>query len=149
MKTFLKNVPGQIARIYMVMQVCFTAISFARGVKTVPTARLAELLLLSVIGGFLMEAVFGKCILKRTTYVKRVLIFIVPFAGATLLCAAVFRWDIKLDEVGTYIKFAGIFIACGFVSVILFEIEHWLRGREYTWKLKEYQNREAQNGESK
>lgn len=142
MKTFLKNVPGQIARIYMVMLVCFTVISLAGGVETIPTVRLAQLLLLSVIGGFLMEAAFGKCILRRTAYVKRVCIFTAPFAGATLLCAAVFRWDINLGEVRTYIKFAGIFIACGIVSVILFEIEHWIRGREYTWKLKEYQNRE-------
>lgn len=149
MKTFFNNVPGQIARTYTVMLVCFTAISIARGVETIPTVRLAQLLLLSVIGGFLMEAAFGKCIWKQAAYGIRVCIFIVPFAGATLLCAAVFQWDVKLDEVRTYIKFAGIFIACGIVSVLLFEIEHWIRGREYTWKLKEYQNKEDRDEESK
>lgn len=146
MKTFIKNVPWQFARTYTVMLVCFTATGCAKGVETVPMARLAELLCLAVVGGFLMEASFGKCIFKRMAYPKRVCVFVVLFAGATYACAAIFGWGDEM-ELGDYIRIAGLFIACGLLSVTLFEIEHWARGREYTWKLRDYQNRRERDHE--
>lgn len=144
MKTFIKNVPGQFARTYTAMLVCFTAIGCAKGVETVPMARLAELFCLAAVGGFLMEASFGKCIFKGMAYPKRVCVFVVPFAAATCACAAMFGWGGKL-ELGGCIRIAGLFIACGLLSVALFEIGHWARGREYTWKLRDYQNRKERD----
>ena len=44
-----------------------------------------------------------------------------------------------------YLKFIGIFLGCGLLSVLLFEIEHRIKGKEYTKKLKEYQNKEFDN----
>ncbi|MBD5136607.1 MAG: hypothetical protein HDT39_11710 [Lachnospiraceae bacterium] len=140
MKKFLKNVPGQIAGTFAIMVVCFTIISLSRGVETIPIRRLAELLLLAVIGGILMEFAFGTCIFKQMTDVKRVCIFIVPFSIITFICSIAFCWITKLDVISTYIKFVGIFIGCGVISIVLFEIEHLIRGKKYTAKLKEYQN---------
>ncbi len=140
MITFIKNVPMQFARTYTVMLVCFTAIGCAKGVELVPVARLLELALLAVVGGFLMEVAFGRCIFKRTAYSKRVCVFIIPFAAATYAFAAGFQW-VPGMALGDYLKLAGLFVVCGLLSVSLFEIEHWVRGRKYTGKLRDYQNR--------
>lgn len=139
MKHFMKNIPGQIAVTYAVMMVCFAIITWSRGIDTIPTARLAELFLLSVAGGIWMEVSFGTCLIRKMADAKRVCIFILPFAVVTFLFAVIFQWITKLKEIGTYLKFAGIFLACGMISIALFEIEHMIRGKKYTEKLREYQ----------
>lgn len=146
MKKFIKNIPGQIAGTYAIMVVCFTAISFSKGIETIPTTRLWELLVLAIIGGIWMEFAFGTCIIRKMSEVKRIYLFIIPFAAITFICAVVFQWIKELKVVGTYIKFIGIFFICWFISILIFEIEHTIRGRKYTEKLKEYQNGEKNNG---
>ena len=140
MKNFIKNIPGQIADTFAIMMICFTIIARARGIETIPITRLAELFFLSVIGGFWMEFAFGTCIIRKMTDAKRVCIFIVPFSIVTFICAAIFQWITELKLINTYIKFIGIFFVCWVISIILFEIEHIVRGKKYTEKLKEYQN---------
>ena len=120
MKKFIKNIPGQIASTFAIMVVCFTAISFSKGIETIPTTRLAELLVLAIIGGIWMEFAFG--IIKKLSDVKRICLFIVPFALVTFLCAVIFQWITELNVVGTYIKFIGIFFVCWLISIIIFEI---------------------------
>lgn len=139
MKNFIKNIPGQIAGTFTVMTICFTIISFALGVKTIPVTRLAELFLLSVPGGIWMEFSFGTCFIKKMADEKRACIFVVPFAAVTFICGVMFRWITELTRISTYIKFAGIFLVCLVISILLFEIEHRIRGKKYTEKLKEYQ----------
>lgn len=139
MKQFLKNLPGQIAGTFAIMMICFTVITFFRGIETIPTTRLMELLALAVVGGIWMEFSFGTCVIKRMSDEKRVCIFVVPFAIVTFICAVIFRWITELNVVGTYIKFIGIFFVCWLISILLFEIEHVIRGRKYTEKLREYQ----------
>lgn len=145
MKKFIKKVPEQIASTFTIMMVVFTVISSMNGIESIPVNRLGEMIFLAVIGGILMEFAFGKCVFKQMNDVKRVCIFIVPFAFVTFLAAIIFDWITALDSITTYIKFIGIFLVCGVVSVMLFEIEHRLRGREYTKKLKEYQNGGTEN----
>lgn len=140
MKRFVKNIPGQIAGTFAIMVVCFTMISFLKGIETIPTARLIELLVLAIIGGIWMEFAFGTCIIKKMSDVKRVCLFIVPFAIVTFICAVIFQWITELNVVSTYVKFIGIFLVCWLVSVLIFEIEHTIRGKKYTEKLREYQN---------
>ena len=72
--------------------------------------------------------------------VKRICLFIVPFALVTFFCSVIFQWITELNVVGTYIKFIGIFFVCWLISIIIFEIEHSIRGKKYTEKLREYQN---------
>ncbi len=139
MKNFMKNIPGQIAGIFTVMTICFTIISFALDVKTIPVTRLAELFLLSVPGGIWMEFSFGTCFIKKMADAKRACIFVVPFAAVTFICGVIFRWITELTRIGTYIKFVGIFLVCLGISILLFELEHRIRGKKYTEKLKEYQ----------
>lgn len=146
MKKFIKNIPGQIASTFAIMVVCFTVISFSKGIETIPTTRLAELLVLAIIGGIWMEIAFGTCIIRKMSEVKRICLFIVPFAVITFICAVVFQWITELKVVGTYIRFIGIFFICWLISILIFEIEHTIRGRKYTEKLKEYQNGGKNNG---
>ncbi len=140
MKRFIKNIPGQITSTFAIMVVCFTLISFSKGLETIPTARLAELLILAIIGGIWMEFAFGTCIIKKMSDVKRICLFIVPFAIVTFICAVIFQWITELNAVGTYIKFIGIFFVCWLISIFIFEIEHTIRGKKYTERLREYQN---------
>ena len=35
MKKFIKNIPGQIASTFAIMVVCFTAISFSKGIERI------------------------------------------------------------------------------------------------------------------
>ncbi len=140
MKEFLKNIPGQIASTYTIMLVVFFIMNKKMGISQVPLNRLIELFLLAVIGGILMEAAFGKCLIRRLSDIKRVCLFLASFAGITFLCAALFGWITEFELLGTYIRFIGIFLVCGVISVVLFELEHRIRGREYTRRLKEYQN---------
>lgn len=140
MKRFIKNIPGQITSTFAIMVVCFIVISFSKGIETIPTTRLAELLILAIIGGIWMEFAFGTCIIKKMSDVKRICLFIVPFAMVTFICAVVFQWITELNVVGTYIKFIGIFFVCWLISIFIFEIEHTIRGKKYTERLREYQN---------
>lgn len=93
-----------------------------------------------------MEIAFGQCVFRKLSDMKRVCIFMVPFAIVTFLVAVVFQWITQLNVLETYLKFIGIFVGCGVLSVLLFEIEHRIRGRQYTRKLKEYQRREQKDG---
>ena len=140
MKRFIKNIPGQITSTFAIMVVCFTVISFSKGIETIPTTRLAELLILAIIGGIWMEFAFGTCIIKKMSDVKRICLFIVPFAIVTFICAVIFQWITELNVVGTYIKFLGIFFVCWLISIFIFEIEHTIRGKKSTERLREYQN---------
>ena len=145
MKIFLKNSIGQIASTYAVMCLIFAIISTVRGVTTMPIMRFFELFILAVIGGVLMEFAFGKCVFKQLSDIKRVSLFIAPFAVITFLCAVIFQWITEYRSISVYLKFIGIFLGCGLLSVLLFEIEHRIKGKEYTKKLKEYQNKEYNN----
>ena len=145
MKIFLKNSIGQIASTYAVMRLIFAIISTVRGVTAIPIMRFFELFILAVIGGVLMEFAFGKCVFKQLSDIKRVSLFIAPFAVITFLCAVIFQWITEYQSISVYLKFIGIFLGCGLLSVLLFEIEHRIKGKEYTKKLKEYQNKEYDN----
>ncbi|MBQ8568976.1 MAG: hypothetical protein IJ446_07145 [Oscillospiraceae bacterium] len=145
MKEFIKKLPMQISNTFFCIIIFFSVISKLKGVEEIPVERLFQFIMLSVIGGALMELSFGECIFKNISDAKRVCIFIVPFAVITFVCAVIFQWITRLDAISTYIKFIGIFLFCGVLSVILFEIEHRIRGREYTRKLREYQQRSNKN----
>lgn len=137
---FIKKIPEQIANIFSIMMIVFTIMSYFKGLETIATNRLIELFMLSIIGGIWMEFAFGTCIIKKMTDTKRGLIFIIPFAVVTFLFAILFQWITKLNLISTYVKFIGIFFVCWVVSMILFEIEHSIKGKQYTQKLREYQN---------
>ena len=68
------------------------------------------------------------------------LLFIIPFAMVTFLCAVIFQWITELSLISTYVKFMGIFLGCWLASIVLMEVEHIIRGKKYTEKLREYQN---------
>lgn len=140
MKQFIKNVPGQIAGTFAIMMMCFTIISLLKGVETIPMTLLLELILLSVIGGIWMEFAFGTCVIKSLPDAKRICLFIVPFALITFFCAVVFQWITELNVIRTYVKFIGIFLVCWLISIGIMELEHTIRGKKYTEKLREYQN---------
>ena len=105
MKTFIKNLPTQIASTFTIMLICFTTISFVRGMETIPLGRLIKLFGLSVIGGILIEFAFGPCVFKKISDFTRICIFIIPFCMVTFLFAILCQWITKLHAMETYIRF--------------------------------------------
>ena len=146
MKQFIKNIPGQICSTYATMVSVFFVISFCRGVETIPLMRLGQLAMVAVLGGILMELYFGTCVIKKMADITRCTLFIISFAAITFVCAVYFQWITKLDSMGTYLSFIGIFAICWVVAIILGELEHYFRGKKYTQKLKEYQKRGERDG---
>lgn len=140
MKQFMKNIPGQIAGTFTIMMMCFMVISLFKDAETIPMTLLLEMFLLSAIGGIWMEFTFGTCVIKGMTDAKRICLFIVPFAIVTFLYAVIFQWITELRVISTYVKFMGIFLGCWLISFVVMELEHTIRGKKYTEKLREYQN---------
>ena len=147
MKQFIKNLPGQICSTYATMVVVFFVISFCMGVETIPLIRLGQLAMVAVLGSILMELYFGTCVIKRMADITRCTLFIISFAAITFVCAVYFQWITKLDRMGTYLSFIGIFAICWVVAIFMGELEHYFRGKKYTQKLKEYQKRSDRDGE--
>ena len=146
MKQFLKNTAVHITNTYAIMVLVFFFISFCMGVATIPLMRLAQLAMVAVWGGILMELYFGNCVIKKMAELTRCTLFVISFAAITFVCAVYFQWIVHLDSMRTYASFIGIFAACWVVAVIIGEVEHYFRGKKYTQKLKEYQKRGDKDG---
>lgn len=146
MKQFLKNTSVQVTNTYAIMVLVFFFISFCMGVETIPLMRLAQLAMVAVLGGILMELYFGNCVIKRMADITRCTLFMISFAAITFVCAVYFQWIVHLDSMRTYASFIGIFAVCWVVAVMIGEVEHYFRGKQYTQKLKEYQKRGDKDG---
>lgn len=143
MKNFLKKLPAQIASTYACIMFIFIAVRLLKGFDSVATVLLLQLALVAVIGGIWQEFCFGSCFIKQMADVKRLALFVIPFATVTLLLALLFDW-MGLNA-GALLRFCAIFVACSLLSLILFEIEHRIQGKKYTAKLKEYQKEMLDN----
>lgn len=146
MKQFIKNASVQITNTYAIMILVFFLVSFCKGVENIPLMRLAQLAMVAVLGGILMELYFGNYVIKQMADITRCTLFTISFAAITFVCAVCFQWVTHLDSMGTYASFIGIFAVCWIVAVIMGEVEHYFRGRKYTQKLKEYQKRSEKDG---
>ena len=129
------------------MVAVFFVISFCRGVETIPLMMLGQLAMVAVFGGVLIELFFGHCVIKAMADITRCTLFIISLAAITFVCAVYFQWITELDSMRTYLSFIGVFVICWVVAIVIGELEHYFRGKKYTQKLKEYQQRGERDGE--
>ena len=140
MRIFMKELPKQVAYTFTIMMIVFLSIGFVRGVEAISIYRIIQLLGIAILGGILQLIAFSDIFIKKVSDIKRLLIFIVPFGVITFIFAILFSW-FSINSIKSWIIFFGIFLGCFILSYIISEIEHKIKGEEYTIKLIEYKNR--------
>ena len=140
MKLFFKELPKQVAYTFTTMITVFLAIALIRGIETMSIHRLLQLFIIAIIGGAMQLVAFSDIFISKMSDIKRLTIFIIPFVIITMIFAILFNW-FDVNMIKSWIIFFSIFLGCFAISIILFEIEHRIKGEKYTSKLIEYKNK--------
>lgn len=144
MKLFIKRLPHEIAQIFLIMMVVFFFTALINGVESFSVYKIGQLLAIAVLGGALILIAFSDIFIKKVSYIVRICIFIVPLFLVTLVFALAFSWFTDSNIV-TWLIFIGIFLFCFALSVSIYLITSKIKGKEYTEKLIEYQNKNNVN----
>lgn len=140
LKLFIKRLPHEVSQIFSIMMVVFLFTALINGAESFPIYRIAQLLGIAVLGGALILVAFSDIFLRKVSYLVRICIFIVPFFFVTLIAAIVFSW-FTAPSLMTWLWFVGIFLICFAASVVIYLITTKIKGKAYTEKLVEYQNK--------
>lgn len=140
MRIFLKRLPQEIAHIFSIMMVVFFVSALINGVESFSVYKIGQLLGIAVLGGVLLLIAFSDIFIKKVSYIVRICIFIVPFFFVSLIFALAFSWFTSANIIN-WLWFIGIFIFCFALSIVIYLITTKIKGKEYTQKLIEYQNK--------
>ena len=144
MKEFFAKLPQSIMLIFGIVIVVFTTVAFANGFEALSVYRVYQLLGIAVIAGALMLVAFSDIFIKKMNQVLRAVIFMIPLMITTLVFALAFSW-FPTGSLKSWAIFLTIFLVCFAGCFVIFLIinfiEKLIRGRKYTEKLKEYQNK--------
>ncbi len=140
MRIFMKRLPQEVAHIFSIMMVVFFATALMNGVESVSVYKIGQLLGIAVLGGVLILIAFSDIFIKKVSYIVRLCVFIVPFFFVTLLFAVAFSW-FNISNIITWVWFISIFLFCFALSIVIYLITTKIKGKEYTEKLIEYQNK--------
>ena len=141
---FIKRLPCEVSRIFSIMMIVFFSMAFINGVEKISVCRIGQLLAIAILGGSLIIVAFSDIFLKKISYIFRICTFIVPFFFISLVFALSFSW-ISVENLINWIVFIAIFLFCFLSSIIIYLITVKIKGKEYTEKLIEYQNRDKRN----
>lgn len=144
MKEFFAKLPQSIMLIFGVVMTVFTTVAFANGFEALSVYRVYQLLGVAVIAGALMLIAFSDIFIKKLNPVLRAIIFMIPLMITTLIFALGFSW-FPTGSLKSWAIFITIFLlcfaGCFVIFLIINFIEKLIRGKKYTEKLKEYQNK--------
>lgn len=140
MRIFLKRLPQEISHIFSIMMVVFFVSALMNGVESFSVYKIGQLLAIAVLGGVLLLIAFSDIFVKKVSYIVRICIFIVPFFFVSLIFALAFSW-FTISNIINWIWFIGIFLLCFALSIVIYLITTKIKGKEYTEKLIEYQNK--------
>ncbi|MBQ8796250.1 MAG: hypothetical protein IJZ54_07485 [Clostridia bacterium] len=144
MKEFFAKLPQSIMLIFGIMMIVFTSVAFINGFETVSVYRIFQLLGIAVIAGALMLVAFSDIFIKKMNQILRAVIFMIPLMITTLVFALAFSW-FSTGNIKSWAIFITIFLVCFAGCFVIFLIinfiEKLIRGKKYTEKLKEYQNK--------
>lgn len=144
MKEFFAKLPQSIMLIFGIMIVVFTTVAFANGFEALSVYRVYQLLGIAVVAGALMLVAFSDIFIKKMNQVLRAVIFMIPLMITTLVFALAFSW-FPSGNIKSWAIFLTIFLVCFAGCFVIFLIinfiEKLIRGKKYTEKLKEYQNK--------
>lgn len=139
-KIFMKRLPHEIAQIFSIMMVVFFVSALINGVECFSVYKVGQLLAIAVLGGVLILVAFSDIFIKKVSYIVRICIFVVPFFFISLIFAMAFAW-ISAENIINWIIFIGIFILCFALSIVIYLVTLKIKGKEYTERLIEYQNK--------
>lgn len=144
MKEFFAKLPQSIMHTFGIVMIVFTSIAFINGFEAVSVYRIFQLLGIAVIAGALMLAMFSNIFIKNMNQILRAVIYIVSLMLTTLVFALAFSW-FPTGSIKSWAIFITIFLLCFAGCFVIFLvinfIEKLIRGKKYTEKLKEYQNK--------
>lgn len=144
MKEFFAKLPQSIMLIFGIVIVVFTTVAFANGFEALSVYRVYQLLGIAVIAGALMLVAFSDIFIKKMNQILRAVIFMIPLMITTLVFALAFSW-FPAGNIKSWAIFLTIFLVCFAGCFVIFLIinfiEKLIRGKKYTEKLKEYQNK--------
>lgn len=109
--------------------------AFSRG--TLPRGMVWQLLLLSAAATLLQFAFFSGKVVKRLSYLWRMVIFAVLLLGVVSGCAVAFRW-FPLDQAAYWLTFAGFFLLGYLVTSLVFELFFRFQRKQYDAALGRY-----------
>lgn len=145
MKEFFAKLPQSIMLIFGIMMTVFAIGKYISGFRSdISVYMIFQLLGIAVIAGALMLIAFSDIFIKKINQVLRAIIFMIPLMITTLVFALAFSW-FPAGSAKAWAIFATIFLACFAGCFVIFLminfIEKVIRGKKYTEKLKEYQNK--------
>lgn len=145
MKEFFAKLPQSIMFIFGVMITVFTVTKYISGFRSdISIYMIFQLLGIAVIAGALMLIAFSDIFIKNLNPVLRAIIFMIPLMITTLIFALGFSW-FPAGSLKAWAIFFTIllvcFVGCFVIFLIINFIEKLIRGKKYTEKLKEYQNK--------
>lgn len=139
-KEIVSQIPKYTAYSFSMSMVVFMAIGLVAGIKAIPVSRIVQLLFICVAAAVLQMIAFSDICIKKMAYTKRLAIFMFPFLIIITAFAVMGEW-FPTENIGAWITFIGIFIACFAISTLLFEIHFRITGNKYTGILNEYKNK--------
>lgn len=144
MKEFFAKLPQSIMLIFGIVMIVFTSIAFINGFEAVSVYRIFQLLGIAVIAGALMLIMFSNIFIKNMNQILRAVVYIISLMLTTLVFALAFSW-FPTGSIKSWAIFITIFLLCFAGCFVIFLvinfIEKLIRGKKYTEKLKEYQNK--------
>lgn len=148
MKKYLRYmipVKTYICYIFTISMFIFLIIGGCAGTKTMAMGFILQLLILSMIAGFLQSLVFSDLLFKKMRYGTRIIIFLIPYLGIFSAFSIIFKW-FPVANILSWIIFLAIFIFCAAVITGGFELYFRITGQKYDDLLKAYKKKERSNG---
>ena len=136
MKKFVQSLPQVVVNLCISFTVAVLIYAaFSRG--TLPQGMVWQLLLLSAAATLLQFAFFSGKVVKRLSYLWRMVIFAVLLLGVVSGCAVAFRW-FPLDQAAYWLTFAGFFLLGYLVISLAFELFFRFQRKQYDAALGRY-----------
>lgn len=145
MKEFFAKLPQSIMLVFGIMITVFSVTKYISGFRSdISIYMIFQLLGIAVIAGALMLVAFSDIFIKKMNQILRAVIFMIPLMITTLVFALAFSW-FPAGNIKSWAIFLTIFLVCFAGCFVIFLIinfiEKLIRGKKYTEKLKEYQNK--------
>ena len=138
MKKLVECLPQLLTNLcisFTVATLVFTAFDYSK--ETMRRERIYEMLLICAVATVLQYILFSGNVVKRLSYLWRMVLFALVLLPVIALCAVTFRW-FPTGQVEDWIVFAGCFLAGYVIISLVFEVGFRLRRKVYDDALGRY-----------
>lgn len=138
MKKWIQRIP-QILTNLCAVYTCAILIYPVLGAQQAEMRRgwLYEIFLICIVSVLLQDAVFVSGLMKRLSYLWKMVIFFLLILLTVAVCALAFQW-FPVDQTGNWLVFLGCFVAGYLIIALVFEAGFRLRRKVYDDALGRY-----------